>query len=192
MTTSLSRNQFAELLKVSPGTITNWMDGGMPAQRTGRQRQVVRIHLAKALPWVVAHRETKGGERERLAKEQADKFAIENARKRGEIIYADQVAETLAKLGAELAARHDAVPGRVAGELAGLTDPATIRQRLLDELRAVRGAFADAIAELADAFGTTEDDGGHSEAAPEPDAKPVGRPKPRTASRKRRARAVSE
>lgn len=164
----------------------------MPAVRTGRQRQTVQISLEAALPWVVAHRENKGSERERLAAEQADKVALENARRRGELIHADQVAEVLASLGAELAARHDAVPGRVAGELAGLTDPALIRTRLRDELRAVRGAVADAAAKLADALGSSEDDGADREAASEPDAEPVGRRKPRASTRKRRARAVSK
>ena len=188
----VSRNDFAELLGVSGGTVTNWMDAGMPADRTGRQRQVVRITLSKALPWVVSHRETKGGERERLAAEQADKFALENSRRRGELIYADQVAEVMARIAAELSSRLDAVPGRVAGELAGISDPAVIRQRLLDEHRAVRAAFAGATAELADALGSVDDDGGDSEAAAEPNPKPVGRRKPKVAARKRRARAVSE
>ena len=188
----LTGAQLADLLKVSPGTITNWMDAGMPVTRTGRQRKALRISLALAMPWIISHRESRGGERERLASEQADKIALENARKRGELLHADQVAEVLAKLGAELAARHDAVPGRVAGEFAGLTDPGVIRGRLLDELRGVRGAVADAAAELADALGADEEDGVDPEAAAEPDGEPVGRRKPRAARRKRRARAVEE
>lgn len=188
----VSASAFADLLKVSPTTITNWMDAGMPAQRTGRQKKAVRISLAAALPWVVSQRQTKGGERERLAGAQADKVELENARKRGELIYADQVAEVMSTLGADLAARHDAVSGRLAGELAGLSDPAVIRERIREELRAVRGAFAEAVAKLADALGSDEDDGEDSGAPAEPKPKRVGRRKPSPAGRKRRAGAVSK
>ena len=188
--TLLSRQEFAELLKVSPATITNWMDAGMPAVRTGRQKQAVRITLAAALPWVVSHRETKGGERERLARVQADKVELENARKRGELIYADQVAEVLSTLAADVAAGMDAISGRLANELAGITDPAVIRGRIREEHRAVRGAFADATTKLADALGASSDDGEDTEPAPEPDPEPVGRRKPGAAVRKRRAGAV--
>ena len=188
----LTISELADLLKVSQSTVSSWVEAGMPAVHSGRQRSKASIDLRQAMPWVIAHREARGGERERLASEQADKIALENARKRGELLHADQVAEVLAKLGAELAARHDAVPGRVAGELAGLTDPGVIRGRLLEELRAVRGAVADAAAELADALGADEEAVGDPATAAEPDGEPVGRRKPRTARRKRRARAVEE
>jgi phage terminase Nu1 subunit (DNA packaging protein) len=189
---TVSGREFAALCKVSAQTVTNWMNAGMPAKRSGRQGQTVRISLAAALPWVVANKETAGSERQRLASEQANKLALENARRRGELIYADQVAECLSRLAADLAARHDALPGRLAGELAGLNDAATIRGRLLEELRAVRRAFADATAELADALGSDPDDGADPDAAPEPHEPGVGRRKPRASARKRGAGAVSK
>jgi phage terminase Nu1 subunit (DNA packaging protein) len=164
----------------------------MPA-KAGRQGREAQIVAEQAVPWVVLHRETPpGSQRERLAKEQADKVALENAVKRGELIFSDQVAEVLLTLSADLASRHDALPGRMASELAGINEPAVIRQRLLDELRAVRASFADAITKLADALGSAEDSGGDSEAAAETDGERVGKRKPRAAAGKRRAGAVAK
>jgi phage terminase Nu1 subunit (DNA packaging protein) len=184
--------QFAEICGVSPQAVTAWIDAGMPCERGRGKGHAVTVTLAKALPWVLARREPAGSQRERLAKEQADKIALENTTKRGELIYAGHVAEVLSAMSADLAARHDAVPGRTASEFAGINEPAVIRARLLDELRGVRGAFADAITKLADALGDPADDGGDPEAAAETDGDAVGRRKPRAAARKRRARAVAK
>lgn len=180
------------MVAVSPQAVTGWIENGMPCRRGKGRGNPVEVDIAVALPWVMSRREPQGSQRERLAKEQADKIALENAVKRGELIHTSHVADVMSSLGADLAARHDAGPGRLAGELAGLSDPAVIRQRLLDEFRGIRGAFSDAIAKLADAIGTPADDGGDSEPAPEADGKRVGRSKPRPAARKRRARAVEK
>lgn len=187
-----SASQFADLVGVSAQTLVVWMDAGMPSRRGKGKGHPSTIDIKKALPWVISRREPPGSERERLAKEQADKVALENSVKRGELIYADQVADALSRLAADLAARHDALPGRVAGELAGLSDPAAIRARLLDETRAIRTAFADATDQLADALGSDEDGGVDPASAPKKGAARVGRRKPRAAARKRRARPVSK
>ncbi len=185
-------SQFAALLGVTPQAVSQWIDAGMPCKRGKGRGHVVVIDLAAALPWVLARREPKGSQRERLAKEQADKVALENAVKRGELIFASQVAEVFSVLSADLASRHDAVPGRLASELAGINEPAVIRERLLDDLRSVRAAFADAIEKLADVLGSAEDDVGDPAPANEADGEPVGKRKPRAAGRKRRARAVAK
>lgn len=164
----------------------------MPA-KAGRQGREAQIDAEKAIPWVVLHREAPpGSQRERLAKEQADKVAIENAAKRGELMHADQVAEVFTSLAADLAARHDAVPGRVASEFAGITEPAIIRSRLLDELRIVRAAVADALGRLEDAPPDDSDDAGDPDSASEAERSRVGRRKPRAAARKRGARTVAK
>jgi phage terminase Nu1 subunit (DNA packaging protein) len=187
-----SAREFAELFGVSHQAVSEWIDAGMPCRRkkAGKGSRVT-IDPKLAAPWVFSRRQPKGSERERLAKEQADKFAIENARARGEIVLVGQIAEVFSILGAELAARHDAVPGRVASEFAGTTDAAVIRQRLLDELRDVRAAVGDAVTKLAESFGAADDDGADPEAPAEPQRERVGRSKPRAPARKRRARKVS-
>ena len=134
---------------------TRRIAAGMPAEKVGCE---YHITPAAAINWEIqdaADRATRGhqSERERLASEQADHAALKNARERGQLIYSSQVAEILATLAADLAARHDAVAGRTASLFAGMSDPAAIRKAMLDEMREVRGTFANAINALSDRMG---------------------------------------
>nr|WP_306266470.1 hypothetical protein [Pararhizobium sp. IMCC3301] len=76
----------------------------------------------------------------RLAQEQADKLAIANARTRGEMLDAKQVAATWAGILTDLRAAVLAIPQRVAGRCA--LDRATT-QVLDEEIRASLEAIAD-------------------------------------------------
>jgi phage terminase Nu1 subunit (DNA packaging protein) len=185
----LTVTEVADLTEKPTQTVHDWTNAGLKSKKEGRNRLVLLPDLIK---YLAAREYQPGSQRERLAKEQADKVAIENATKRGEFIFAGQVTDVFAALGADLAARHDAVPGRVASEFAGITEPAVIRSRLLDELRGVRAAFADAGAKLADALGSGADDGGDSDPAPEEERGTVGGREPGTATGKRRAGAVQK
>lgn len=189
MQESLTLSEAAEWTGKSISTVQSFCEQGLASKKVGRNRVIA---LRALVQWLAARESEPGSQRERLARAQAEKHELENARKRGELIYADQVAEVLSTLAADVAARMDAISGRLAGELAGLSDPAVIRGRLRDEHRSVRGAFADAVAKLADALGSSEDDGEDSIPAAEPDPEPVGGLKPRPAARKRRAGAVSQ
>lgn len=141
----LTNRGFAQLLKVSPATVTSWMGAGMPHSRGGRQGRRVEVDLAAALPWVLQQRGAvpAGSQRDRLAKEQADKVALANAVERGNHMLRSQVEPVLMELSADLSARLDSIAGRLAGELAHLSDPAEIRHRLLVEHRSVRSGLAD-------------------------------------------------
>lgn len=107
------------------------------------------------------------GERERLAREQADRVAIENACTRGELIYAADVQEALSTAVASLAADLDGMPGRLASTVAGMNDPALIRSTILDESRRIRESFAAQLAELAEPAGAADEGGADGEATPE-------------------------
>jgi len=191
----VSAQEYAELRGHTKPWVSQQIDAGMPVKRLKGRKVAYEIDTATAIQWEIDRiREGSkpGSQRERLAKEQADKFELENARRRGELILSSQVAEVLSTLGADLAQRHDGLPGRLANELAGISDAAQIRERLLDELRIVRGAFADAVDKLADALGEGADAGPDKPASPKENAKRVGGRKPRAAGRKRRARAVEQ
>lgn len=128
--------------------VTRRIASGLPATRVGH---VYRIDPAAAIEWELAQAaqaRAGGSERDRLAKEQADKLALENARKRGELIYSHQVAEFLASLGVAVAQQLDALSGRTATRLAGMTDAGAIRKYLLDETNGVRNALAQAIEKI--------------------------------------------
>lgn len=87
-----------------------------------------------------------------------------------------------------IATQMDALPGRMASDLAGESDPAAVRQKLLTEQRRIRAAAADRLARLAIAGS------GSADPAPTTGTKrrPVGKRKQGAAGGKRRARAVAE
>lgn len=188
----LNAAQFAALCGVSPSTVTNWMDEGMPCERTGRQKDRVTIDPALAVPWAIDRREPKGSERERLAAEQADKVAMENEVRRGRLIDIAIVEDVLMARAAHSAQAHDAVAGRIAYEIAGNTDPGFIRSKILAELRHVREGEAQFTLRVADAIDCVAQDVECGEAAAEPDGEPVGGSYAAPAGRKRRARKVAK
>lgn len=189
----LTRAEFARLCDVAPASVTNWMNDGMPADRSGRAGREVRIDPAKALPWVIAHRESPpGSQRERLAKAQAEKVEMENEQRRGKTIDAAQVEETMLGLAAYLAREHDALPGRVANELAGINEPAVIRSRLLEECRAIRDGLAQHSIRTADALEDLAHECDDPSAASTEDGEPVGGSVEDPPARKRRAREVAK
>jgi phage terminase Nu1 subunit (DNA packaging protein) len=133
-----------------------------------------------------------GSQRERLAKAQAEKVEMENEQRRGRTIDAAQVEETLLGLAAYLAREHDALPGRVANELAGITEPAVIRSRLLEECRAIRDGIADFSTRTADALEDLAEECDSESPAAESDSEPMGGPVESPPARKRRARKVEK
>ena len=190
----LSGSEFADLCGVSAGTITNWCDAGMPCIREARNGSRVEIRIRDAIPWVIEFRgEAKpGSQRDRLAKAQAEKFELENSRRRGELILVPYVADLLNSMAADIAGRFDGLAGRLANELAGITDPALIRERILTECRGIRSGIAEHVRKLAERRPIAEDDGDNLGTPASKKPKRVGGRKPRAAVRKRRTRAVEQ
>lgn len=82
-------------------------------------------------------------ERKRLIKAQADKTESETQKLRGELIAFELVEEVLNEVAVLYGAGVDALPGRLANELAGITEPAEIKVRLFDECRRIRMSVAE-------------------------------------------------
>ena len=182
----------AKLLGVSAASVSQWVDAGMPCARGRTKGHAITIEPERALPWVLARREPKGSQRARLAKEQADKVALDNAAKRGELVKLSLVADVMLAQAADISGRLDGLAGRVASEFAGISDPAEIRARLLDECRTIRAGHAEYIDRLAASAGPPSAAGDDLPPAAQADGQRVGRRKPRAAGRKRRARAVAK
>jgi phage terminase Nu1 subunit (DNA packaging protein) len=190
----LTAAQLAKLCDVSKQTITNWMRAGMPHEGGGRQGSEVRISLEQVLPWLVRrHQAQSGSAAERLQIAQAIKVELQNGLKSGEVVLVTHIAAVFNELCADLAARLDALPGRLAGELAGITDADRIRQRLLEEHRSIRAGVAEHVEKftqsLAAAADRAEDD---SAPAAAEDAEPVGGRRKNPARRKRRTRKLQK
>jgi hypothetical protein len=76
-------------------------------------------------------------ERLRLLSEQADREALENAVRRGEVIDFEDALEVVASIALLVASRLDGVGGGLANELINEPNPAKIRKKLLSEHRAI-------------------------------------------------------
>lgn len=184
--------ELAALTGVSPGTVSGWINAGMPVVRAASGRRPAEIDPAQAIPWIVNQRAPVGSERERLARAQAIKVEMENAKRRGELVLSGYLAEVLHSMAADIASRLDGLPGRVASELAGITSAAEIRTRLLHECRSIRSGFSEHVGKLASVPPDSADSAADPEPAPGPKRQRLGKRKPRAAARKQRAGTISE
>jgi hypothetical protein len=149
----------------------------MPYEVAGKSNAGFQIDLTRALPWVLTYalEPPKESQRERLAREQADKFALDNASRRAELIEAPAVGEVLRGLVNGVVGQLDAMDNRCASEFAGITDPARMRERLREEHRGVRASMATVTRELAAACERAADHVATVGTAAATDAGSVGR-----------------
>lgn len=117
----------------------------------------------------------------RLDDAKAEKEELIVSKLKGESILIEDakiaINEAMVIIGTQL----DGVGGRMASELAGISEPAIIRKKLLNETRRIREAAADRLARLA----VIEDSGKDSDAAAKPKRRSVGKSSKGAASRKR-------
>lgn len=136
----------AKAAGVAIGTVHRWCDQeGLASKRKGR----VRLIGAGALIRFLAHRDRgPGSQRERLAKEQADRVALENAERRGELVRVDHVRYFGLEAERGLCAELDGAAGRMANELAAITSPAEMRAKLIAAFHDIRRAYAERLGKM--------------------------------------------
>lgn len=88
-------------------------------------------------------------ERKRLIKAQADNAECEYQLRRGELVALNLVIEILNEVAVLYGSSVDALPGRLAPELAGMNDPALIKAKLFDECRHIRNLTAERLERFA-------------------------------------------
>ncbi len=88
-----------------------------------------------------------------------------------ELVPVQEAAAAFSAVIAMVAAQLDGLPGRMAGELAGLDDPAAVREALFIETRRIR----DAAAHRLESFNTDQAGGGSDETAAAENGGRVGR-----------------
>lgn len=187
---ALSQAELAKGHGVTARTIVNWDKEGHPRNADGSYR------MSLSVEWRI-NREVHDGlsldaERAKLTKAQAAKANLDLDARRGELIPTELVQEILQSLSADLASRHDGLAGRTAAEFAAITDPAIMRARNLDELRGIRGAFADAIERVADILDSTADRLEDDAAATKADGRRVGGSESGAASGELGARTMAQ
>jgi len=189
MQQELTLSEVAGLAEKPISTVQSWMEQGLPNRKVGRNRL---IRVADLVQWLACREFESGSQRDRLARVQADKFELDNATKRGELIYAWQVADSLNTMAAHLSAELDALPGRLANELAGISDAGEIRTHILRETRAVRASVARYVAQLAQAGEAVADDGDDMEPSAGEGSGSVGGREEGAAAGKRGAGSVAQ
>jgi phage terminase Nu1 subunit (DNA packaging protein) len=144
----LTLSQVRDFCSVAIGTVHKWVDRqDLESKKDGRERTVA---LNDLLAFLAARYTNNSGEnRARLAAAQADRAEFENKVRIGEFMPIKEHGNLLRKVVSEISGQMAGFPGRVAGKIAGITDPAVVRTRLVDECNAVRDAVADHLDSIA-------------------------------------------
>jgi len=124
-------------------------------------------------------------EKARLTKLQADEKEIKILTEKGLLIPVNDVQDTLSELISICAMGLESIPGRMAGQLAGITAPAEIQQVLFEEIRRIRQSMASGIQKLAGSESNIDSVGGNNGRAATTKSRRVGGKKPDIAKRKR-------
>jgi len=146
----VSRARFARMAGVTPQSVSQWIADGLPADNAGKRGQRIEIDLDAALPWLIDNRGAPpGSERERLAKEQADRLALQNAETRRELVRAEHVERTIGEALGLLKEQINGIPGRLATQLSSVEDPAMCRSLLMAESSRILDSYKTALEDLA-------------------------------------------
>lgn len=139
----------AQHLDVTPRRVQQLVkDRGMPCLGRGR------FDLLACLQWYARFLKARKDEHEsealrqariRLLKERADRETLENAVRRGELLPASHVEQVFTQTLALAVSRLEGVAGRLANELVNIGNPAIIRDKLLNEHRAIEQVVADGL-----------------------------------------------
>lgn len=144
--------------------------------------------VAQHLEYEMNGRIVGGSAKEQLEAERVRKLKIANDAAERRLVPLADMKVIAAEAGAIFASGLAGLPGRLANELAGISEPGLIRERLRFEATRIRKAAADRLALL----GSLSGDGGAGKAAADPKPRRVGKRKPRAPARKRRAGTVSD
>ena len=145
----VNRKEFASIVGYSPRQVSDWMDQGMPCNRSGKKGEGVEIDTASAIQWLMKRDENQI-QSTRLRKAQADRAERENLLERGKLISIELHGEMLQAVTHEFVQMVTGMPGRVAAEIAAISDAAEARQRLLVEVAYQRSSIAKFFLRVAD------------------------------------------
>ena len=126
----------------------------------------------------------RSGEATRLSKVRADTYELELQIKKQQLYKREVIDQALFKVCAQLTAMLDGTASRIASQLGG---GAALRKRLVEEFYEIRSQFAAGLREFSEHLRA---DGWNDRPTARRRARKVGKRKPRTTARKRRARSV--
>lgn len=137
----LTRESIARLAKTE----------GMPKVKTGHYGIVECVTWALDFERGKTKSATPADKKARMevAKEQALRYRIENAKNLSELLPAAEVGSAFAALSSQLASLLDSLAPRMAAELAAIDEPAKLQQVLFDECRNIRNNASAAFVAIA-------------------------------------------
>jgi len=150
----LSLTQTRDLCGVAIGTVHRWVDElDLPSEKVGRERTIA---LSDLLPFLADRFANNPAEnRDRLAAAQASRVEFDNNVRQGRYIPIDLHTTLLNAVVSEMVQQLSGLPGRCANELAGVTDAAVVRGKLIDEASRIRNAVSRHLVSIADAIAKT-------------------------------------
>jgi phage terminase Nu1 subunit (DNA packaging protein) len=175
----ISKKELAELIGKSERWVTNLIDDGLPVAGGGGKGTPLQIDSQAAIEWLMARevRREMGGEDDEeggsssassedraLKRARREKLQIEIDVALGRLVPVSAVAFFHTTVAAVFATQLDALPSRLASEMAVMNDPALCRARIFEETRRVRAATAERLesraSELVAQIGQLRIDGG--------------------------------
>lgn len=188
--------EYARIRGRSEAWVSKQIGLGMPAaQKRVRGGVGYDIEPAAAFEWELERAKSGAKEptaREWLAREQAEKFALENAKTRGELIDAGVVNQVLTSICSAVNTQFKTIQARCTHEFAGISDPQRIRERFGEEFSAASDSIASLLNGLADACEASADEAEAREAAAAEMAGSVGGREEDSSEGKRGTREVPE
>jgi len=192
----IDQDEFAALFQVTEKAVRDWIAQGMPVEKKGKSGRghKTTIDLQKAVAWYFSENYERlelDRQRTRHAAEQADKLALENAERRGDLGELSIWQKELEKFLGELRTALLGLPTKVAPRLDG--DINQRRDRLEQAIHEVLRSLSAYQSEHATPAHAGADQGVSDgpETAPETDREPMGGRETTPVERKqRRARRV--
>lgn len=127
----LNRSQISKALNISLPTVDIWVRNGCPHERKGKK---YIFSLPEVYKWKKLQDKGEVGsleiERARLAKEQADKYSLDNAVKRGELVPVGDVTRVWESRIGACRSRLLGLPGRISPHVVACSNVAEVKALL--------------------------------------------------------------
>src|SRR6266446_1471296 len=141
----VNRNEMSGILGCSPGTLDRHVAAGCPIIQRGTTKTGHKFNSADVIRWVQGRKSSAAvGQsdqaRRRYSLAMAELKEIQLAEKRGELVSISAVTATLADELTAVRGRLLAMPGRLASQIAIMSDAAEIEAAIDEE---VRGALTE-------------------------------------------------
>src|ERR1044072_9240609 len=133
---AVSSNMVALVLGKSRAKVIDYVRSGILPTHVGEHKYDLVACVQAYINYIKYRKQRDEDEdmKDSVLKEKYKALRLENRRRAGEVVETTEVEEAFVRAMSLIALRLEAIPGRLANELAGISDPALIRQRLRHEI----------------------------------------------------------